>query len=257
MGRTFVATHTHTHTHTYTHTHVHTYTRTHIHTYTHTHIHTYNAHTTLHTTTPMCAVCRGRHTNTNRNSNSNTKNMSNRRTTPQHRNFRARAGKLFAPRRGSPADASPTAHMSTVPLHFILPLMRDPASSICLGRFAERVASDKTFAVARETDPWNVHAVPASSRGGWFAFSMAPWSLDFDMAQFFSTANASCVHLAPSFVVLRRPPKNEGPSRIDRCHFPNCLYGVAHTVVVSRTKSAHVFIVDFRQHTSHEFLVPP
>ena len=69
------------------------------------------------------------------------------------------------------------------------------------------------------------------------------------MAQSFLTADASCVHLAPSFVVLRRPPKNEGPSRIDRCHIPNCFYGVAHAVVVSRTKSAHVFIVDFQ--TTH------
>ena len=126
----------------------------------------------------------------------------------------------------------------------------------CLSRFTERVASDKSFAVARETDPCNVLAVPASSRGGWFAFSMAPWSLDFDMAQSFSTANASCVHLATSFGVLRRPPKNEGPSRINRCHFPNCFYGVAHTNVVRRTKSAQCVYCRLPDNT-HEFMVPP
>ena len=123
---------------------------------------------------------------------------------------------------------------------------RSLTSSVCFKRFTARLASERSFTTARDTEPCRVEAVPASS-GRHFRKSkienlprLAMLSLPLrtlphscpkhrprgnEIGRSLSRINlvTSNLKLRSGNCVKRRPPKKDGPSCNNRCHFPNLI----------------------------------
>ena len=125
-------------------------------------------------------------------------------------------------------------------------LIRSPTSSVCFNRFTARLASERSFTTARDTEPYRVEAVPASSGRHCRAIqdrdpvtARSAFTSPSDASTLLSKhrprgeeigRSLSRINLVMSTLMLRscncvkwRPPKKHGPSCNNRCHFPNLI----------------------------------
>ena len=114
--------------------------------------------------------------------------------------------------------------------------IRSPTSCVCFNQFTARLASERSFTTARDSEPCRVEAVPASSSRHCRASKIENLPRLAVLSSLHRTLYHSCpsiAHVVTKLVVVLklrsgncvkwRPPKKDGPSCNNRCHFPNLI----------------------------------
>ena len=130
----------------------------------------------------------------------------------------------------------------------------NPTSSVRLSGFIARLASEKSFITVRDTEPCRVEAVlassgrhcratqnsdPATARSALTSPSVAsallskhhPRGNEIGRSRSWMNLVMSTLKLQSGNCVKWRHPKKDGPSCINRCHFPNWIFCRSHSML--------------------------